>query len=171
MLPLSSGIQSWSPAVGRVYDAPSTGPASSSTTTKQREATPLPETAKASANTNTNNTNLPGSRLIEEALGLHHQFGEQNLDENPITGKPGDFQLSSTGRKVVNLSAAAAANAKKASLLPTLPTLNTKLGGAGENPLASKPTGKETKSPKTAGGGGLPKGKKRKGSKAAVTPQ
>ncbi|KAG7289503.1 hypothetical protein NEMBOFW57_005874 [Staphylotrichum longicolle] len=119
------------------------------------------------------------SWLIEEALGIHHQFGEHHLDENPITGKPGDFQLSSTGRNGgVNLSAAAAANLKKASLIPTLPTLNTKLGGVGggtaaENPLAAKPSGKETKSPRTpgAGGGGLPKGKKRKGSKAAVTPQ
>ena len=169
MLPISSGVQTWSPALGRVYEMPSTGPtaASSSTTAKQREATPQPDSTKP-----TTNANLPSARLIEEALGFHHQFGEHNLDENPITGKPGDFQLSSTGRKGVNLSAAAAANLKKAALIPTLPTLNTKLGGAGENPLAAKPTGKETKSPKTPGGGsGLPKGKKRKGSKAAVTPQ
>ncbi len=167
MLPISSGVQTWSPALGRVYETPSTGPTASSTTTKQREATPQPDSTKP-----TTTTNLPSSRLIEEALGLHHQFGEHNLDENPITGKPGDFQLSSTGRKGVNLSAAAAANLKKAALIPALPTLNTKLGGAGENPLAAKPTGKETKSPKTpGGGGGMARVKKRKGSKAAVTPQ
>ncbi len=171
MLPISSGVQTWSPALGRVYETPSTGP-TTTTTTKQREATPQPDSSTKPTPT----TNLPSSRLLEEALGLHHQFGEHNLDENPITGKPGDFQLSSTGRKgTVNLSAAAAANAKKAALIPALPTLNTKLGGggaAGENPLAAKPTGKETKSPKTPGAGsGLPRGKKRKGSKAAVTPQ
>jgi mediator of RNA polymerase II transcription subunit 6 len=97
------------------------------------------------------------------------------MDENPITGKPGDFLLASTGRKAVNLSTAAALNAKKATLMPMLPTLNTKLGGGAggsENPLTGKPpTGKETKSPKTPGGGSMQKGKKRKGSKAAVTPQ
>lgn len=175
MLPISSGVQTWSPALGRVYQTPSTAGAASTTTTKHREATPQPDPSKPAAAA----ANLPSSRLIEEALGIHHQFGEHHLDENPITGKPGDFQLSSTGRNGgVNLSAAAAANLKKASLIPTLPTLNTKLGGVGggtaaENPLAAKPSGKETKSPRTpgAGGGGLPKGKKRKGSKAAVTPQ
>lgn len=104
------------------------------------------------------------------------------MDENPITGKPGEFLLASTGRKAVNLSTAAALNAKKGALMPMLPTLNTKLGGVGpggagggggggENPLSAKTTGKETKSPKTPGGGSLQKGKKRKGSKAAVTPQ
>lgn len=118
----------------------------------------------------------PSSRLLEEALAIHNQFGDQYMDENPITGKPGDFHLSSTGRKAaVNLSAAAAANLKKAALLPSLPALNTKL--AAENPLAAgaaggAKAGKETKSPKTPGGGGGGgiKGKKRKSSKAAVTP-
>ena len=173
MLPISSGVQSWSPALGRVYQTPSTA-ATTSTTTKHRDATPQPDTANKPAAA----TNLPSSRLIEEALGIHHQFGEHHLDANPITGKPGDFQLSSTGRNGggggggVNLSAAAAANLKKASLIPSLPTLNTKLGATAENPLAAKPSGKETKSPKTpGGGGGMARGKKRKGSKAAVTPQ
>lgn len=122
-------------------------------------------------NQTTNGTNQPSNRLLEEALAIQNQFGDQYMDENPITGKPGDFHLSSTGRKgPVNLSAAAAANLKKAALLPTLPALNTKL--AAENPLAAgTKTGKETKSPKTPGGssGGL-KAKKRKSSKAAVTP-
>ncbi|KAK3297023.1 MED6 mediator subfamily complex component-domain-containing protein [Chaetomium fimeti] len=169
ILPSSSSAQSWSPALGRVYQSPTAS--STSTTTKQREATPLPDTNKA---TGAPSTNLPTSRLIEEALGIQHQFGDHFMDENPITGKPGDFLLASTGRKAVNLSTAAALNAKKATLMPMLPTLNTKLGGVGagaENPLAAKPTGKESKSPKTPGGGGMPKGKRRKGSKAAVTPQ
>ncbi|KAK4044804.1 MED6 mediator sub complex component-domain-containing protein [Parachaetomium inaequale] len=179
ILPIASSAQSWSPALGRVYQTPSSiATSSSSTATKQRDATPLPETTKtatATAPAPVPGTNLPTARLIEEALGLHHQFGDHYMDENPITGKPGDFQLASTGRKggVMNLSTAAALNAKKATLVPALPALNTKLGGVGgENPLAAgKPTGKETKSPKTPGGGSMQKGKRRKGSRAAVTPQ
>ncbi|KAH6840940.1 MED6 mediator sub complex component-domain-containing protein [Chaetomium sp. MPI-CAGE-AT-0009] len=174
ILPSSSSAQSWSPALGRVYQSPTTS--TTSTTAKQREATPLPDSSKTTTTTPAPSTSLPTSRLIEEALGIQHQFGDHFMDENPITGKPGDFLLASTGRKAVNLSTAAALNAKKATLMPMLPTLNTKLGGGGlggggENPLAAKPTGKETKSPKTPGGGSMQKGKKRKGSKAAVTPQ
>ncbi|KAK4127506.1 MED6-domain-containing protein [Parathielavia appendiculata] len=169
ILPTSAGVQSWSPALGRTYQPPTA--TYSTATTKQREATPLPENTTGTSRP-APTTTLPSSRLLEEALGIHHQFGSHNLNENPITGKPGEFQLASTGRKGVNLSASAAANAKKASLIPALPIINTKLGGA-ENPLAptGKPTGKETKSPKTPGGGNMQKARKRKGSKAAVTPQ
>ncbi|KAL2170112.1 hypothetical protein VTG60DRAFT_5207 [Thermothelomyces hinnuleus] len=163
VLPVASSAQSWSPAQGRVYPAPGTGAAAA--TTKQREATPLPDTTKATADSG---ISLPSSQLIEEALLIHEQHGDHHLDENPITGRPGDFQLASTGRKPVNLSTAAALNSKKAAAQMSLPALNTKLGG--ENPLTAKPTGKETKSPKTPGGGSLQK-KKRKGSKAAATPQ
>ncbi|KAL2196343.1 MED6 mediator subfamily complex component-domain-containing protein [Corynascus similis CBS 632.67] len=163
VLPVASSAQSWSPAQGRVYPNPNAG--TTYATTKQREATPLPDTTKSETDTD---ISLPSSQLIEEALLIHEQHGDHNLDENPITGRPGDFQLASTGRKPVNLSTAAALNAKKATAQMTLPTLNTKLGS--ENPLAAKPTGKETKSPKTPGGGSLQK-KKRKGSKAVATPQ
>ncbi|KAK4104851.1 MED6-domain-containing protein [Parathielavia hyrcaniae] len=170
ILPISAGVQSWSPALGRTYQTPTaTSSTATATTTKQHEETPLPESIPRTSRP-APTTTLPSARLLEEALGIHHQFGTHNLDENPITGKPGEFQLASTGRnKGVNLSASAAANAKKASLVPALPVLNTKLGGGAENPLAptAKPTGKETK---TLGGGNMQKAKKRKGSKAAVTP-
>ncbi|KAL2152432.1 hypothetical protein VTH82DRAFT_5616 [Thermothelomyces myriococcoides] len=160
VLPVASSAQSWSPAQGRVYPAPGAAAAAAATTAKQREATPLPEANKATTDLG---ISLPGSQLIEEALLIHEQYGDHNLDENPITGRPGEFLLASTGRKPVNLS-----NSKKAAAQMSLPALNTKLGG--ENPLTTKPTGKETKSPKTPGGGSLQK-KKRKGSKAAATPQ
>ena len=99
-------------------------------------------------------------RLVEESLGIQERYGGEYMNENPITGRPGEFHLSSTGRKV-NLSAP-----KPVGPLATkdnaLPTLNTKV--AGNNPLARN--GKETKSPKAAG---MPKPKRRK-SKAGATP-
>lgn len=180
LLPISGSAQAWSPSQGRIYQNPSTN----TNTTTTKGTTPLPpesstNTTKQPASSSTTTaatTNLPTSRLIEEALGIHQHFGDHYMDENPITGKPGDFQLASTGRKPVNLSAAGALQAKKAALgVPNLPALNTtKLGNGSDNPLSGaaggRATGKETKSPKTPGGGSMQK-KRRKGSKAAVTPQ
>ncbi|KAL2268575.1 hypothetical protein VTJ83DRAFT_3421 [Remersonia thermophila] len=167
ILPTAAAVQTWSPALGRVYQTPSAGTSkpqpSEGATSGPSAATTTTTTITSSGTTTTG----PSSRLLDEALALHMQFGNHHLDVNPITGRPGDFQLSSTGRQPVNLSAA---NAKKATL-PALPALNTKL--ATESPVSgsgAKPTGKETKSPKTPGGSSA-KVKKRKGSKAAVTPQ
>lgn len=102
--------------------------------------------------------------MILESLMIHDQYGNEFMDENPITGKPGEFVLSSTGRKE-RLPAPPAKN----PATPSLPTLNTK-ATAQDNSLAAgtagKVTGKETKSPKPAG---MPKPKRRK-SKMAVTP-
>ncbi|KAK3902829.1 MED6 mediator sub complex component-domain-containing protein [Staphylotrichum tortipilum] len=165
LLPAATRVQTWSPSLGRLYKTPQTPKHHQPQQT--REATPLSTTAAPT-------TKLPTSRLLDDALLLDLQFGGQNLNENPITGRPGEFQLSSTGR----VGPATAANAKKAAVIPTLPSLNTKLGGTvGGGEAAKMPTGKETKSPKTPSGGvgmggaGMSRGKKRKGSKAAVTPQ
>ncbi|KAL2125807.1 hypothetical protein VTI74DRAFT_2686 [Chaetomium olivicolor] len=170
ILPISSSVQTWSPAQGRAYRLPTTttGTSTSTTNRQPREATPLPDSTTTTA-TKTNSS-LPSTRLLEEALGIHQSFGDHFMDENPITGKPGDFHLSSTGRK----TAAGSLN-KPARLVPTLPALNTNPMAVGGNKGGGVGvTGKETKSPKTPGGGGtlggMQKAKKRKSSKAAVTP-
>jgi mediator of RNA polymerase II transcription subunit 6 len=40
-------------------------------------------------------------RSAEEAFLIHMRHGGEYIDENPITGRPGEFHLSSTGRKPV----------------------------------------------------------------------
>lgn len=115
---------------------------------------------------------------MEEALHTHERYGTEYMDENPITGKPGDFHLTSTGRKAPPKSTLSLKEAAAA-----LPALNTKgLGAAGSNPLAKGAaaaaaanavggvTGKETKSPKTPGTGGPPKPKRRKSKNVVTTP-
>ncbi|KAJ4302150.1 Mediator of RNA polymerase II transcription subunit 6 [Collariella sp. IMI 366227] len=101
---------------------------------------------------------LISSRIVQ-SLGIQQSFGEHHMNSNPITGKPGDFHLSSTGRKLAATNPAN--NNKPGGLVPALPTLNTRLGGAAGpgNPLAmgngTKAGGGgmgETKSPKTLGG-------------------
>lgn len=40
-------------------------------------------------------------RGAEEAFWIHYNHGGDFIDDNPITGRPGDFHLTSTGRKPV----------------------------------------------------------------------
>lgn len=92
------------------------------------------------------------------------QYGEEYMDENPITGQPGDFHLSSSGRKgrdrlVVPMAAKAPFIVQTKSTAP--PTPETK---SSEVPPARKGS-KGDKSPKTPG---MPKPKRRK-SKASVS--
>lgn len=159
MLPLVDSVQTWSPARGRTYIAPidkdkdkassKHGPGSTATGDKP-SSVPL---------STPDSTEIPESMILDSFF-LHEQYGGEYMDENPITGKPGEFVLLSTGRKE-KLPA-------KPATTPALPALNIK-AATQENPLAAggkTVTGKETKSPKTAG---MPKPKRRK-SKMAVTP-
>ncbi|KAK3325602.1 MED6 mediator sub complex component-domain-containing protein [Apodospora peruviana] len=149
ILPIADGVQTWSPSQGRVYQT------SATTTTNPTSST------KQSAGASTE------SKILE-SLFIHEQFGNEFMDENPITGKPGEFHLSSTGRKDINKPpnlplVKGAVVVKDTPAAPGLPVLNTKVGDAA---TANKQNGKETKSPRTPG---LTKPKRRK-SKMAVTP-
>ncbi|KAK1833327.1 MED6 mediator sub complex component-domain-containing protein [Podospora conica] len=99
--------------------------------------------------------------LVFESFRIHGRYAQEYLDLNPITGKPGDFHLSSTGRKekaapTVLAKAAVAGPVAAAAALPPL-DVNVKV----ESPLA-----KTGKSPKV---GSMPKPKRRK-SKGGTTP-
>jgi mediator of RNA polymerase II transcription subunit 6 len=88
------------------------------------------------------------------------------MDENPITGQPGEFHLSSTGRKEAGKLAVPGGGAKgplstAPKSAPARPALKTDI------PLARKGS-KSKESPKTPGSGGPPKPKRRK-SKALVS--
>jgi mediator of RNA polymerase II transcription subunit 6 len=159
------GVQKWSPASGRVYQEP-TATAPKVKGLESKESTPLPDSL---AHKGTANSQKPASktaldsRLAEESLAIHLRYGGEYMDENPITGHPGSFHLSSTGRKD-KLSVPLGGKQGTLSLKDTpLPTLNTK--AAAENPLARN--GKETKSPKTPN---MPKPKRRKSKVGTTTP-
>lgn len=108
------------------------------------------------------NTAAVDSRLAEESLAISLRYGEEYMDQNPITGQPGSFHLSSTGRKD-KLSVPLGVKGAPLSLKDTpLPPINTKV--AAENPLARP--GKETKSPRS----GAPKPKRRKSKGGTNTP-
>ncbi|KAK0752173.1 MED6 mediator sub complex component-domain-containing protein [Schizothecium vesticola] len=140
-------LQNFSSATGRTYLKPK----------PKDDATPAPAPAAATA---TADDEL--NALVGESFRIHERYGHEYLDLNPITGKPGDFHLSSTGRKekpavAVAKSAVALAPATTTMTTTTLPPLDVKV----ESPLA-----KTGKSPRV---GSMPKLKRRK-SKGGATP-
>lgn len=99
------------------------------------------------------------ARLAEQSFAIHMQYGGEYMDENPITGKPGEFHLSSTGRQ----------EKLRAPVLNPL-TTSLKLPVVSESG-SKKDTNKGDKTPKTpkTPTGGVSK-LKRKKSKAGMTP-
>ncbi|KAK7935106.1 hypothetical protein PG985_000601 [Apiospora marii] len=101
--PAADEATTWSPATGHEYRLP---PAVTQTrepqTLASKEATPMPEsqTSKGQAETKkTSQSTTLAPQLADQTWAIHMRFGGEYMDENPITGKPGDFHLSSTGRK------------------------------------------------------------------------
>ncbi|KAK1760894.1 MED6 mediator sub complex component-domain-containing protein [Echria macrotheca] len=143
-------VQTWSPAKGRTYRTP---PKPQHT---QRDldgrSTPLPDTSSQQQQARTTTADSDrDARLMFESFLIHERYGGEYIDQNPITGKPGEFHLSSTGRK----DKLAVPKTNAPPLKPeALPALNTKVA---DSPLAKG--GKETKSPKTPN---VPKPKRRK---------
>ncbi|KAK8035054.1 Mediator complex- subunit Med6 [Apiospora rasikravindrae] len=98
--PAADEATTWSPATGHEYRMP---PAVTQTREQQtiasKEATPMPESqASRGASRDKESTTL-APQLADQTWAIHMRFGGEYMDENPITGKPGDFHLSSTGRK------------------------------------------------------------------------
>lgn len=109
------------------------------------------------------------ARLLEESFQLSMRYGDEYMDENPITGHPGAFNLTSTGRKSKDILAGPA---QKAGLHDP-----TKIVASGLDEKASDipPTRKGSKmSDKASKTPGLPKPKRKKSkvlsSSGGVTP-
>ncbi|KAK1766157.1 MED6 mediator sub complex component-domain-containing protein [Phialemonium atrogriseum] len=169
IFPAADNVQNWSPASGRVYKNPTPTATSRPKGLESKEATPMPDGLGKGSSTNqkAGSKTAPDSRLAEESLAIHLRYGGEYMDENPITGQPGSFHLSSTGRKD-KLAAPppqplGGGSIKRDGTAPPLPALNTKV--AAENPLARN--GKETKSPRT---GAAPKPRRRKSKGGTTTP-
>ncbi|CAD6501703.1 BgTH12-01953 [Blumeria graminis f. sp. triticale] len=94
--------------------------------------------------TNKSETNtVLATRLLEESINTYLKYGDEYMDENPITGEPGAFHLTSTGRA----EKSAAAFTTKGPLQITKPApLKTD-----RSPLTNEK--KAEKSPKTFGSG------------------
>ncbi|KAI1415290.1 MED6-domain-containing protein [Hypoxylon sp. FL1857] len=147
--------QTWSPALGHGYKVTPSNTNAKEKALESKGTTPMPEGQgnKATAEQKKTTQSALDSRLAEHSFMIHMQYGGDYMDENPITGKPGEFHLTSTGRK------------DKLQTL-TLPNLDTSF----KKSALSEPEKKDVKGEKTPK---TPTGMsklKRKKSKPGATP-
>ncbi|KZZ98428.1 Mediator complex, subunit Med6 [Moelleriella libera RCEF 2490] len=116
-LPPAESIRTWRPSIGHVYQPPTNTSGSFSFAAGSRakaaqestEGTPLPDGSNKQqqqyqqAGSSRKNDEPELQRRAEEAFWIHMKYGGEYINENPITGRPGEFHLSSTGRKAVPL--------------------------------------------------------------------
>ncbi|KAI3323253.1 MED6-domain-containing protein [Xylariaceae sp. AK1471] len=106
--PAADEARIWSPSQGHVYKmAPTTTNPRPRNSTESKEATPNPD-GKSTANKAAGPPEPKKSdpmlstfdlvRHAEHSMLIHLQSGGDYEDENPITGKPGAFNLTKTGR-------------------------------------------------------------------------
>lgn len=109
---LASSLQNFSPALGHTYlppcskSSPSTTQNSTYRNTSKEDASlsdiPGINVAKylnPTHNSRNDTDSILATRLFEESINIFLKYGDEYMDENPVTGEPGAFHLSSTGRK------------------------------------------------------------------------
>ncbi|KAG5928030.1 hypothetical protein E4U42_001412 [Claviceps africana] len=155
-LPAAESIRKWRPSTGHVYHLPANQPAPTKT---QDPAPPTDQAASPKRQVRSQarkNDEWHLERSAEEAFLMHMRHGGEYIDENPITGRPGEFHLSSTGRKAVPL--------------PPKKTPETGMGAMNGPAAAPKVEAgkKETKGPKTPKSATTPRLKKKKAKMSAA---
>jgi len=174
----AGSLQYYSPEKGYSYFPSSQKPKPSAgleSTRTSRAASPIADTAsQTSARQGKESSHQDDDRAIFNSFNLAIRYGSEYMDENPLTGEPGSFKLSTTNRNIrdkhVKETAAEAAkeaakseaeSLKAASVAPTPvpPPIKTNLERKGSD------IGK-AKSPISATSGI----KKRRKSKAPGTP-
>jgi mediator of RNA polymerase II transcription subunit 6 len=161
-LPAAEAARKWRPSTGHVYHLPashsSTTPPKSQEPKEPKEEKPLLEEPSKSASATAKHDAPSLDRVAEESLLIHLKYGGEYIDEIPITGKPGEFHLSSTGRKPVLPPQGAIPTG--ISTMSGPPMINTKLDDK-----------KDVKADKTPKSATMPKLKRKKSKMSpSVTP-
>ncbi|PHH77105.1 hypothetical protein CDD80_929 [Ophiocordyceps camponoti-rufipedis] len=117
----------WRASTGHVYQLPTAQPASRHKAQQPSNGDDTPAAADTPAKMTAapvpqKNDELSLERTAEESLFAHMRHGGEYIDENPITGRPGEFHLSSTGRKAVPPSKLGSGSTMGAMNGPTLDT-------------------------------------------------
>ncbi|KAG9231881.1 mediator of RNA polymeras-like protein II transcription subunit 6 [Amylocarpus encephaloides] len=117
----AASLPNFTPATGTSYNLP---PSTKSAATQSllgqvsKETTPLPDSIhhgkKTAAPAMRTSSSYLNDRLLEETLSITMKYGDEFMDEIPITGEPGAFHLSGTGRKEKDVNLLAVPNAAKA---------------------------------------------------------
>ncbi|ESZ97800.1 hypothetical protein SBOR_1809 [Sclerotinia borealis F-4128] len=165
-----SELPNFSPSLGHTYmpPVPPRTKAVTSTFSQTEENTPMPDSLATEAKNPSvsTSTNVLAHHLLEETLNITLKYGDEYMDENPITGTPGDFHFSTTGRK----------EKERLMVPPTSKPAGFGLSGkpAAPTPLKTdlgiqKKGSKGEKSPRTPGTG-KPKRRKSKVMNGGVSP-
>ncbi|KAI1504132.1 MED6 mediator sub complex component-domain-containing protein [Biscogniauxia marginata] len=157
--PAADEARTWSPALGHAYKTASTTTNPRARALESRGTTPMPDSQAGGKGTGMLEPKKASqaaldSRLAEHSFMVHMQYGGDYMDENPITGKPGEFHLSSTGRK-------------DKLQIPGMTALTTSFKSPATSSEPGKKDTKGDKTPKTPTGISRPKRKK---SKTGQTP-
>lgn len=167
MLPATENVRKWTPSLGHVYTQPTPSALSKA---KEDANTPVPDSTATDGTSSTASKTSKANkkdateealqRLAEESFATHMRHGGDYFDENPITGRPGDFHFASTGRKD---NSKIAPPPPPPAQKPQKPGINTKVAED------VKKEGKAEKSPRTPN---MPKPKRKKSKIAtpAATP-
>ena len=157
-LPAAEGVRKWRPSTGHLYQLPNKqSTASRARGNESKEDTPMPETAGKPAAVAPKTDELSLERAAEESFLAHMKHGGEYVDENPITGRPGEFHLSSTGRKAVP--------PPKTGAEASIGAMN---GPAVSPKTEEKKEGKTPKTPKTPRSAATPKLKRKKSRMSAA---
>ncbi|EKD16417.1 uncharacterized protein L3040_008518 [Drepanopeziza brunnea f. sp. 'multigermtubi'] len=168
-------LPDFSPALGHVYIPPPTSKRGKNVEPQlsraSKENTPLPEPLQASQKpppaAATIGSNYLDNRVLEEAINASMTYGDDYMDAIPVTGQPGDFHFSSTGREAKDklmvpgpVKGPLHVPSKTAKPVPAPSPLKT-------NIPAERKGSKAEKSPKTPG---MAKPKRRKSKAVGATP-
>lgn len=161
----AAALPDFSPALGHTYIPPPSASRLKSTESQlaqaSKENTPLPDSLQSKKPvTSSNSSTFLSSRLLEETLNISMKYGDEYMDENPITGQPGEFHFSSTGRKEKDKLIVPATGVKgplqtSAKATPAPPALKTDI-------LPARKGSKSKESPTKPGGPPKPKRRKSK---------
>lgn len=151
--------------MGNFYQLPSAKTSTKPRIQNSAAATPMPVSDEASkgpaapAAAAQKDDEKSLERLAEESFMIHMKYGGEYIDENPITGRPGEFHLTTTGRKPPQI--AKTDGPIRSINAPT--TINTKIDDKKESKESKERTPKSATAPK-------PKRKKSKMVNSTSTP-
>jgi len=160
-------LPEFSPSHGYMYPAlDSTKDKFTDTSQRSKEATPMPDSqTSAKSITHTQTDDYISNQLLADTIGIAMRYGDEYMDEVPVTGQPGEFRLS-TKKQDSNKLAVPDVVTKAGTSTPKpneLPALKTDVS------VQQRKLSKGDKSPKTPGGG-PPKPKRRKSKVQVTTP-
>ncbi|KKA27049.1 hypothetical protein TD95_002472 [Thielaviopsis punctulata] len=169
-------VRDWSASEGHSYVQPPSKKDSDIFGVRSASQTPQASgsTSASHALLSTNNADANEERMLqrlaEESMMLHMRYGNNYIDENPITGEPGKFHLSSTGRAVAAAAAAAQSNVGLVNgvnnMVPASVAMLRGEGGTGKKEDGKKEASLGNKADRK----GVPKPKRRKSKSNVSTP-